>query len=171
MEAPPSADLLPLLKLEDAREGPAPLDLLANPVLPLEDVEGAVRHLHGRLLGDHADPGLVPDDPVPGADDLAPNLDLAPDLPVALRLPRMGDDVAGEAREVDLEDRVDVPRGPVDHDARDALHLAGVAPELPPHPGRPPPPPRPHHLPRVPPGDRLPRPRPPPPLGPPPERP
>src|SRR2546426_641796 len=39
MEAPPSADLLPLLELEDAREGPAPLDLLADPVLPLEDPE------------------------------------------------------------------------------------------------------------------------------------
>src|SRR2546426_4487162 len=157
MEAPPSADLLPLLELEDAREGPAPLDLLADPVLPLEDVEGAVRHLHGDLLGDDDDPGLVPDDPVPGADDLAPNLDLAPDLPVALRLPRMGDDVAGEAREVDLEDRVDVPRGPVDHDARDALHLAGVAPGPPPHPRRPPPPPRHPHPPRPSPGGPPPR--------------
>src|SRR2546422_2805315 len=140
MEAPPSADLPPLLKLEDAREGPAPLDLLADPVLPLEDVEGAVRHLHGDLLGDDDDPGLVPDDPVPGADDLAPNLDLAPDLPVALRLPRMGDDVAGEAREVDLEERVDVPRDPVHHDAREAHHLArGAPPAPPPHPSPTPP--------------------------------
>src|SRR5207245_6122366 len=77
------SDLLPLLELEDARQGPTPLDLLPDPVLPLPYVKVAVRPLHREPLGHDDDPGLVPHDPVPGADDLAPALDLAPDLPVA----------------------------------------------------------------------------------------
>src|SRR5436309_3062276 len=124
---PASADLLPLLELQDRAQRAAPLDLLADAVLPLEDVERAVRHLDRELLRHDDDPGLVPHDPVPRADDLPAALNLAPDVPVALRLPRVGHDVAGEAREVDLEDRVDVPGGPVNHDARHALHLTRVA--------------------------------------------
>src|SRR6266508_2402180 len=128
-----SPDLFPLLELEDGAQGAAPLDLLADPVLPLEHVEGAVRHLD-RLLPRHDDEaGLVADDPVARADLLAARLDLAPDLPEAFRLARVGRDVAAEAREVQLEDRVEVPHGAVDHDAGHAFHQAGVARELAPH--------------------------------------
>src|SRR6266511_3377925 len=130
-----SPDLFPFLELEDRAEGAAALDLLADPVLPLEHVEGAVRHLD-RLLPRHDDePGLVADDPVARADLLAARLDLAPDLAEAFRLARVRRDVAAEAREVQLEDRVEVPHGPVNHDARDALHEARVARELTPHGG------------------------------------
>src|SRR6266571_3097821 len=131
-----SPDLFPLLELEDRTQGTAPLDLLADPVLPLEHVEGAVRHLD-RLLPRHDDEaGLVADDPVARADLLPAALDLAPDLPEAFRLARMGRDVAAEAREVQLEDRVEVPHGAVDHDAGYALHEARVTRELAPDRGR-----------------------------------
>src|SRR6266566_3771978 len=112
-----SPDLFPLLELEDRAQGAAAFDLLADPVLPLEHVERAVRHLDRLLPRPDDEAGLVADDPVARADLLPAALDLAPDLPEAFRLARMGRDVAAEAREVQLEDRVEVPHGAVDHDA------------------------------------------------------
>src|SRR6266571_1550577 len=132
-----SPDLFPFLELEDRAEGAAPLDLLADPVLPLEHVEGAVRHLDGLLPSHDDEAGLVADDPVARADLLAARLDLAPDLPEAFRLARVGRDMAAEAREVQLEDRVEVPHRAVDHDAGHTLHEARVTRELPPDRGRP----------------------------------
>src|SRR6266571_1286401 len=119
-----SPDLFPFLELEDRAQGAAPLDLLADPVLPLQHVERTVRHLDGLLPRHHDEAGLVADDPVARADLLATRLDLAPDLPEAFRLARVRRDVAAEAREVQLEDRVEVPHGPVNHDSCNALHKA-----------------------------------------------
>src|SRR6266581_6913772 len=132
-----SPDLFPLLELEDRAQGAAPLDLLADPVLPLEHVEGAVRHLDGLLPRHDDEAGLVADDPVARADLLAARLDLAADLPEAFRLARVGRDMAAEAREVQLEDRVEVPHRAVDHDAGHTLHEARVRCELAPDRGRP----------------------------------
>src|SRR5512136_815968 len=84
-----SADLLPLLELQDGAERTAPLDLLADPVLPLEDVERAVRHLDAELLRDHDHPGLVADDPVARPNGLAAALDLLADGPLSLGLARV----------------------------------------------------------------------------------
>src|SRR2546428_6007632 len=75
-----SPDLFPLLEFEDGAEGAAAFDLRADPVLPLEHVERAVRHLDGLLARHDDQAGLVPDDPVAGMDLLTAALDLAPDL-------------------------------------------------------------------------------------------
>src|SRR3989442_10839201 len=132
-----SPDLFPLFELEHGTQRATPLDLLADPVLPLEDVERAVRHLDGLFARHDDQPGLVPHDPVAHAHFLAAALDLAPDFPEALRLARMGGHMAAEAGEVQLEDRVEVPYGAVDHDPGHALHEAGGRRELPPDRGRP----------------------------------
>src|SRR3989304_2625257 len=92
-----------------------------------------VPHPPRRFLGDDDDAGLVADDPIPRAHDLAAALDLGADLPVALWLSRVRGKMAAEAREGDLPDRVNVPRRPIDHDARDASHLARPRRELAPH--------------------------------------
>src|SRR2546427_2585177 len=125
-----SPDLSPLLELEHGTQRAAPLDLLADPVLPLEDVERAVRHLD-RLFARHDDqPGLVAHDPVARVHFLAAALDLTPDFPEPFRLARVGGYVAAEAREVQLEDRVEVPNSAVNHDPGHAFHEAGVRREL-----------------------------------------
>src|SRR5256886_14977571 len=59
-----SPDLFPLLELQDGAQGAAPLDLFADPVLPFEDVNRAVRHLDRLFLGHDDEPGFVSDDPV-----------------------------------------------------------------------------------------------------------
>src|SRR3989449_7677440 len=111
-----SPDLFPLLELEHGTQRAPSLDLLADPVLPLEDVKGAVRHLD-RLFARHDDqPGLVAHDPVARVNLLAAALDLAPDLREPFRLGRVGGHVAAEAREVQLEDSVEAPYGAVNHD-------------------------------------------------------
>src|SRR2546422_9521654 len=125
-----SPDLFPLLELEHGTQRAPSLDLLADPVLPLEDVERAVRHLD-RLFARHDDqPGLVAHDPVARVHFLAAALDLAPDFPEPFRLARVGGHVSAEAGEVQLDDRVEVPYRTIDHDARDSLHEAGVRREL-----------------------------------------
>src|SRR2546426_8398583 len=132
-----SPDLFPLLELEHGTQRAPSLDLLADPVLPLEDVKGAVRHLD-RLFARHNDQaGLVAHDPVARVHFLATALDLAPDFPEAFRLARVGGHVPAEAREVQLEDRVEVPYGAVDQDPGHALHQAGVRRELAPDRGGP----------------------------------
>src|SRR5947208_16104391 len=78
-----SPDLFPLLELEHGAEGAAPLDLLADPILPLQDIDRAIRHLHGVLLRHDEDPGLVADNPVAGVHLLTSALDRAADLPDA----------------------------------------------------------------------------------------
>src|SRR3989442_15365599 len=129
-----SPDLFPLLELEHGTQRAPSLDLLAAPVLPLEDVKGAVRHLD-RLFARHDDQaGLVPHDPVARVHFLAAALDLAPDLPEPFRLARVGGHVAAEAREVQLEDRVEVPNGAGNHDPGHAFHEAGVRRQLAPNP-------------------------------------
>src|SRR5207245_7295681 len=105
-----SPDLFPLLEFEDGAEGAAAFDLLADPVLPLEHVERAVRHLDGLLARHDDQAGLVPDDPVAGMDLLPAALNLAPDLAEALRFPGVRCDVPTAARKIKLEDRVDVPQ-------------------------------------------------------------
>src|SRR2546422_7607410 len=127
-----SPDLFPLLELQDGAQGAAPLDLFADPVLPFEDVNRAVRHLDRLFLWHDDEPGFVSDDPVARVDLLAPAVDLAPDFPEPLRLAGVRGDVAAEAREIQLHDRVKVPHRAVDHDAGHALHKARVARELPP---------------------------------------
>src|SRR3989449_6429739 len=123
-----SPDLFPLLELEHGTQRAAPLDLLADPVLPLEDVKGAVRHLD-RLFARHDDQaGLVPHDPVARVHFLAAALDLAPDLPEPFRLARVGGHLAPEAREVPLQDPGQGPNAPVNHHPGHALHEAGVRP-------------------------------------------
>src|SRR5207245_2226682 len=82
-------------------------------------------------------PGLIPDDPVAGVDLLPAALDLAPDLPEAFRLARVRGHVSAEAREVQLENRIEVPHCAVDHDAGDALHETRVRGELAPDRRRP----------------------------------
>src|SRR2546427_2958764 len=132
-----SPDLFPLLELEHGTQRAPSLDLLADPVLPLEDVERAVRHLD-RLFARHDDqPGLVAHDPVARVHFLAAALDLTPDLPEPFRLARVGGHVSAEAGEVLLDDRVEVPYRTIDHDARDSLHEAGVRRELAPDRGGP----------------------------------
>src|SRR5256886_5365523 len=120
-----SPDLFPLLELEHGTQRAAPLDLLADPVLPLEDVKGAVRHLD-RLFARHDDQaGLVPHDPVARVHFLAAALDLAPDLREPFRLARVGGLVAAEAREVHLEGHVEVPDGAANYDPGHAVLEAG----------------------------------------------
>src|SRR2546428_12785539 len=103
-----SPDLFPLFELEHGTQRAAPLDLLADPVLPLEDVERAVRHLD-RLFARHDDqPGLVAHDPVARVQLLAAALDLAPDLPEAFRLAPAGGSSPAEAGEAQRDDRVAV---------------------------------------------------------------
>src|SRR2546428_9956955 len=132
-----SPDLFPLLELEHGTQRAAPLDLLADPVLPLEDVKGAVRHLD-RLFGRHDDQaGLVPHDPVARVHFLAAALDLTPDFPEPFRLARVRGHVPAEAGEVQLEDRVEVPNGAVNHDPGHAFHEAGGRRQLAPDPGGP----------------------------------
>src|SRR3989442_7621950 len=132
-----SPDLFPLLELEHGTQRAPSLDLLADPVLPLEDVERAVRHLD-RLFARHDDqPGLVAHDPIARVHFLAAALDLAPDFPEAFRLARVRGHVAAEAREVQLENRVEVPHGAVDHDPGHAFHETGVRCELAPDRGGP----------------------------------
>src|SRR5436853_580544 len=75
-----SPALFPLLELEHGAEGAAPLDLLADPILPLQDIDRTIRHFHGVLLRHAEDPGLVADDPVARVHFLPAALDLAPDL-------------------------------------------------------------------------------------------
>src|SRR2546427_2988510 len=132
-----SPDLSPLFELEHGTQRATPLDLLADPVLPLEDVERAVRHLD-RLFARHDDqPGLVAHNPVARVHFLAAALDLAPDFPEPFRLARVGGHVSAEAGEVQLDDRVEVPYRTIDHDARDSLHEAGGRRELAPDRGGP----------------------------------
>src|SRR2546425_637823 len=104
-----SPDLFPLLEFEDGAEGAAAFDLLADPVLPLEHVERAVRHLDGLLARHDDQAGLVPDDPVAGMDLLPAAHDLAPNLAEALRFPGVRGHVPTEAREIQLENRIEVP--------------------------------------------------------------
>src|SRR2546427_8926554 len=127
-----SPDLFPLLELQDGAQGAAPFDLFADPVLPFEDVNRAFRHLDRLLLGHDDEPGFVSDDPVARVDLLAPAVDLAPDFPETFRLAGVRGDVAAEAREIQIHDRVKVPHRAVDHDAGHALHEARVARGLPP---------------------------------------
>src|SRR2546428_2555573 len=132
-----SPDLFPLFELEHGTQRATPLDLLADPVLPLEDVERAVRHLD-RLFARHDDqPGLVAHNPVARVHFLAAALDLAPDLPEAFRLARVGGHVSAEAGEVQLDDRVEVPYGAINHDPGHTFHEAGVRRELAPYRCRP----------------------------------
>src|SRR5256886_4466169 len=151
-----SPDLFPLLELQDRAQGAAPFDLFADPVLPFEDVNRAVRHLDRLLLGHDDEPGFVSDDPVARVDLLASAVDLASDFPETLRFSGVRGDVAAETREIQLDDRIKVPHRAVDHDAGHALHEARVAPELPPDPGRSATAPNNAHVPRVPAVDRLP---------------
>src|SRR2546425_379511 len=132
-----SPDLFPMLGSEDGAEGAAAFDLLADPVLPLEHVERAVRHLDGLLARHDDQAGLVPDDPVAGMDLLPAAHDLAPNLAEALRFPGVRGHVPTEAREIQLENRIEVPHRAVDHDAGHALHDARVRCELAPDRGRP----------------------------------
>src|SRR5204862_3355366 len=113
-----SPDLFPLLELEHGAAGAAPLDLLADPILPLQDIDRTIRHLHGVLLRHDEDPGLVADDPVARVHLLTAALDLAADLPEAFRFSGVRRHVPAEAREVQLEDRVQVPDRPVDQRPR-----------------------------------------------------
>src|SRR5206468_688991 len=131
-----SPDLFPLLELQDGAQGAAAFDLFADPVLALQDVGGAVRHLDRLFLRHDDEPGFVPDDPVARVDLLATAIDFAPDLPEAFRFPGVWRHVTAEAREVELQDRVEVPHGAVDHDAGHALHEARVARQFAPDGGR-----------------------------------
>src|SRR5207237_8589369 len=119
-----SPDLFQLLERQDGAQGAAAFDLFADPVLALQDVGGAVRQLDGASLRQYDEPGFVPDDPVARVDLLATAIDFAPDLPEAFRFPGVWRHVTAEAREVELQDRVEVPHGAVDHDAGHALHEA-----------------------------------------------
>src|SRR5207245_7205692 len=127
----------PLLELEDGAEGAAAFDLLADPVLPFEHVEGAVRHLDRLLAGHDDQPRLIPHDPIARVDLLPAALDLASDLPEAFRFSGMRRHFSAEAREVELEDRIEVSHRAVDHDASYALHEARVRGELAPDRRRP----------------------------------
>src|SRR5205807_1439562 len=80
--------------------------------------------------------GFVPDDPVTRVDLLATAIDFAPDLPEAFRFPGVWRHVTAEAREVEVQDRDEVPHGAVDHDAGHALHEARVARQFAPDGGR-----------------------------------
>src|SRR5207245_8832942 len=100
--------------------------LLQAPVLRIQHVEGPVRH-RDRLLAGHDDQArLIPHDPIARVDLLPAALDLAPDLPEAFRFARVRGHVSAEAREVQLEDRIEVPHRAVDDDAGDALHETRV---------------------------------------------
>src|SRR5207247_9327926 len=68
---------------------------------------------------------------------LPPALSLAPGPPGACRFAGVRGHVPTEAREVQLEDRVEFPHRAVDYDAGHALHEARVRGELAPHRGRP----------------------------------
>src|SRR5256884_4553703 len=131
-----SPDLFPFLELQDGAQGAAAFDLFADPVLALQDVDRAVRHLDRLFLRHNDESGFVSDDPVTRVDLLATAIDFAPDFPEAFRLPGMGRHVAAEAGEVELQDRVEVPHGAVDHDAGHALHEARVARQFAPDGGR-----------------------------------
>src|SRR6266566_5996241 len=131
-----SPDLFPFLELQHGAQGAAAFDLFPDPVLALEDVDRAVRHLDRLFLRHDDESGFVPDDPVARVDLLATAIDFAPDFPEALRLSRMRRDMTAEAREVELQDRVEVPHGAIDHDAGHALHEARVARQFAPDGGR-----------------------------------
>src|SRR3989304_752503 len=64
---PASPDLFPLLELEDGTQRGPPSNLLPDAVLPLEDVERAVRHLDGLFSrpdrGSRTAPSIPPPDP------------------------------------------------------------------------------------------------------------
>src|SRR5207247_5884029 len=94
-----SPDLFPLLELEHGAEGAAPLDLLADAILPLQDIDRAIRHLDGLILRNDEDPGFVADDPVAREHFLPAALDLAPDLAEAFRFSGVRRNMAAEARE------------------------------------------------------------------------
>src|SRR5207244_10831106 len=126
----PSPNLFPLLEFEDGAEGAAAFNLRADPVLPLEHVERAVRHLDGLLARHDDQAGLVPDDPVAGMDLLTAARDLAPDLAEALRFPGVRCDVPTEAREIQLDDRGGVRHCAVDTDASHGFHEARARCEL-----------------------------------------
>src|SRR5438046_8960081 len=81
-----SPDLFPLLELEHGAEGAAPLDLLADPILPLQDIDRAIRHLDGLILRNDDDPGFVADHPLARQHFLPAALDPAPDPAQALPL-------------------------------------------------------------------------------------
>src|SRR5207245_9966096 len=100
-----SPDLFPLLEFEDGAEGAAAFDLLADPVLPLEHVERALRHVDGLLARYDDQAGLVPDDPVAGMDLLTAALDVAPDLADALQRHHVRRAVPSAARAIPPEDR------------------------------------------------------------------
>src|SRR2546429_1327454 len=85
-----SPDLFPLLELQDGAQGAAAFDLFPDPVLALQDVEGAVRHLDRLFLRHDDKSGFVPDDPVTRVDLLATAIDFAPDLPKAFGSPACG---------------------------------------------------------------------------------
>src|SRR5256886_11147699 len=122
-----SPDLFPFLELQDGAQRAAAFNLFPDPVFALQDVDGAVRHLDRLFLRHDDESGFVPDDPVARVDLLATAIDFAPDFPEAFRFPGMRRDMAAEAGEVELQDRIEVPHGAVDHDAGHALHEARVA--------------------------------------------
>src|SRR5438309_1530000 len=66
-----SPDLFPLLELQDGAQGAAAFNLFPDPVLALQDVDGAVRHLDRLFLRHDDESGFVPDDPVARVDLLA----------------------------------------------------------------------------------------------------
>src|SRR5580658_3282240 len=75
----------PALELLYRAQGRAPPDLLADAVLVLEDIEGAVRDLLRPLSGDHDEAAQVTDDPVAGPDSLSSDDHLDADLAMPLR--------------------------------------------------------------------------------------
>src|SRR5205823_12314576 len=127
-----SPDLFPLRELEHGAEGAAPLDLLADPILPFQDIDRAIRHLDGLILRHDEDPGFVADDPVARVHFLPAALDLAPDLAEAFRLSSARRHVPAEAREIPPEERPQLPHRPDDDYPLDALHQPRRAREPPP---------------------------------------
>src|SRR5438093_3661290 len=104
-----SPDLFPLLELQDGAQGAAAFDLFPDPVLALQDVEGAVRHLDRLFLRHDDKSGFVPDDPVARVDLLATAIDFAPRLPDAFRFSGVSRRGTAEAREVELQARAESP--------------------------------------------------------------
>src|SRR5207247_7870958 len=101
-----SPDLFPLLELEHGAEGAAPLDLLADAILPLQDIDRAIRHLDGLILRNDEDPGFVADAPIARAHFLPAALDLAPDPAEALRFSCVRPNLAPVPREIQLAARL-----------------------------------------------------------------